>query len=270
MNLGEKLRMARQEAGLSQRQLCGDAITRNMLSQIEHGTARPSMDTLQYLASRLGKPVSWFLNENTVVSVNQQIMADARKAYDTRAYAAAWQILSGYRSPDEIYDRECALLKVLVLSELAEQARQAGKLPYARELLDALEAARQAMAYPIPELDRRCLLLRSRIPGADLADICENLPYLDEDLLLRAEKALNQHQPNRAAEYLAAAEIKDSPRWHLLMGKAEMARKRFAPAASHLQQAESVFPQACWPMLEACFRELGDFRQAYLYACKQR
>ena len=29
MELGEKLRNARLEAGLSQRQLCGDAITRN-------------------------------------------------------------------------------------------------------------------------------------------------------------------------------------------------------------------------------------------------
>ena len=61
MSLGEKLRQARMESGLSQRQLCGDEITRNMLSQIEHDTARPSMSTLQYLARRLGLPVSYFL-----------------------------------------------------------------------------------------------------------------------------------------------------------------------------------------------------------------
>ena len=40
MELGEKIRQARLEAGLSQRALCGDVITRNMLSQIE--TALPS------------------------------------------------------------------------------------------------------------------------------------------------------------------------------------------------------------------------------------
>ena len=34
MELGEKLLRARQEAGLSQRQLCGEEIPRNMLSQI--------------------------------------------------------------------------------------------------------------------------------------------------------------------------------------------------------------------------------------------
>ena len=35
MTLGEKIRQARLEAGLSQRQLCGGEVTRNMLSQIE-------------------------------------------------------------------------------------------------------------------------------------------------------------------------------------------------------------------------------------------
>ncbi len=63
MTLGEKLRQARLEAGMSQRALCGDAITRNMLSQIENGVAQPSMQTLTFLAGQLGKPVSYFLEE---------------------------------------------------------------------------------------------------------------------------------------------------------------------------------------------------------------
>ena len=49
MELGEKLRQARIEAGLSQRELCGEEITRNMLSLIENGSAKPSMNTLKYL-----------------------------------------------------------------------------------------------------------------------------------------------------------------------------------------------------------------------------
>ena len=56
MALSQRLKQARLEAGLSQKALCGDRITRNMLSQIENGSARPSMDTLRYLAQQLGKP----------------------------------------------------------------------------------------------------------------------------------------------------------------------------------------------------------------------
>ena len=84
MELGEKLRAARLEAGLTQRQLCGEEITRNMLSQIENGSAKPSMKTLQYLAGRLGKNISFFLEEEAVLSPNQQVMTDNPEAtYDT-------------------------------------------------------------------------------------------------------------------------------------------------------------------------------------------
>ena len=39
VEMGELLRQARLEAGLTQRELCGERITRNMLSQIENGAA---------------------------------------------------------------------------------------------------------------------------------------------------------------------------------------------------------------------------------------
>ena len=83
MELGEKIKQARLEAGLSQRQLCGDTVTRNMLSQIENGYARPSMDTLRIFAARLGKTLSYFLEEDAVLSPNQAVMARARAAYDS-------------------------------------------------------------------------------------------------------------------------------------------------------------------------------------------
>ena len=83
MELGEKLRQARLEAGLSQRQLCGEEITRNMLSLIENGSAKPSMKTLQYLAARLGRNVSFFLEETAVLSPNQAVMTSARELYDS-------------------------------------------------------------------------------------------------------------------------------------------------------------------------------------------
>ena len=80
MELGARLRQARLEAGISQRQLCGDVITRNMLSQIENGSARPSMDTLRYLAGQLGKPLSYFLEDDAVTSPNQELMEKLRLA----------------------------------------------------------------------------------------------------------------------------------------------------------------------------------------------
>ena len=64
MTMGQRILAARLAAGLSQRELAGEEITRNMLSSLEHDTANPSVATLRYLAGRLGRPVSYFLGED--------------------------------------------------------------------------------------------------------------------------------------------------------------------------------------------------------------
>ena len=143
MELGEKLRLARVEAGLSQRQLCGEEITRNMLSQIEHGTAKPSMKTLQFLASRLGKSVSYFLEEDAVSLPNRQVMDRARQRFDEKKFSEAIRILEDYQSPDPVYDREKQLLQALTLLALAEQALAEKRYLYVRELLNKIVGSSQ-------------------------------------------------------------------------------------------------------------------------------
>ena len=268
MDLGEKLLRARQEAGLSQRQLCGDEITRNMLSQIEHGTARPSMSTLQYLAARLGKPVSYFLEEDAVVSPNQGLMAQARSAYDAGSFSAALDALSQYRNPDEIFDREHRLLKKLTLLSLADSALAAGREPYARELLE--QAATLTSPYLPEELEHRRLLLAGQLKTPNLPALCGKLPSLDAELLLRAEGALAAGDPEKAARLLEAAEDRSSPRWCFLRGEAHMGLREFSQAARHFHGAESAYPKESAARLEACYRELEDYKKAYYYACKQR
>lgn len=262
MELGEKLLQARLEAGLSQRQLCADVITRNMLSLIEHGTARPSMDTLRYLAGKLGKPMSYFLEEDVVTSSNQPLMQQARQAWQAGEFELTRQLLQEYRFPDETFDWERRYLASLSGLAAAEQALKGEKYLYARQLLEETDV--------IPELERKKQLLLGRIPSADLQNIVGQLPSLDEELLLRAEAALEQKQTDRAANCLAAAENRETPRWNLLQGRVLLLKRQYAPAADCLQKAEEVFPKVCWPLLEHCFRELGDFKRAYEYACKQK
>jgi transcriptional regulator with XRE-family HTH domain len=122
MTLGEKIKQARLEAGLSQRQVCGTEITRNMLSLIENGTARPSMTTLQYLAGQLGKPISFFLEEDAVCSPNQQRMEAARKAFAAGQFKQVLTELEEYIGDDPLFDWERWLLKAEALLNLAEQA----------------------------------------------------------------------------------------------------------------------------------------------------
>lgn len=262
MELGEKLLKARLEAGLSQRQLCGEEITRNMLSQIEHGTARPSMDTLRQLAAKLGKPVSYFLDEEAAVSPNQALMEQARRTEP----AEARLLLQSFQQPDPVLEWEWRYRSFAAALGAAEQALEKGKNLYARQLLE--EAAEFDTG--IPGLQRQRLLMLGKVPEVDLTEITRKLPSLDEELLLRAEAALIQEQPDRASGLLAAAEDQNNPKWLLLRGRAYFAEKQYKSAAEHMEEAEETYPEICLPLLEECFRELGDFKRAYEYVCKQR
>lgn len=264
MELGEKLRRARLEAGLSQRQLCGEEITRNMLSLIENGTAKPSMKTLQYLAGRLGKSVSYFLEEDAVVSSNQTVMTAARQLYDEGNYGQAAKELEAYRGPDGVYDRERGLLWVLIHLALAEKALEEGRKPYARELL---EKADRPVSYCAEALQHRRWLLLGR---AGQEGISGQLPGLDEELMLRAREAFSQGNRVRAAALLEAMEQQASPQWQILRGDIWAAEKGYEEAARCFHQAEATFPKETAARLELCYRELQDYRRAYEYACRQR
>lgn len=58
--LGERIRELRTRLGITQKELAGDKITRNMLSLIESGNASPSVSTLLYIAERLGTSAGYF------------------------------------------------------------------------------------------------------------------------------------------------------------------------------------------------------------------
>jgi transcriptional regulator with XRE-family HTH domain len=262
MELGQKLRHARQEAGLSQRQLCGEKITRNMLSQIENDSARPSMDTLRYLAQRLGRPISYFLEEQVVISPNQPVMEQARAAFARQEYETVLAQLAQYQPPDEVFDWEQQLLVALCSIELAQQAIEKGKIPYAETLLTQAEQVKTP--YFTPGLERQRLILLAECTGG------AELPSDDQALLLRAGQSLRQGNALRAIQYLDVAEEQTSPRWNFLRGQAHMVLEQFEEALPCLQAAEGRYPKDAIPLLEQCCRELEDYKGAYLYACKLR
>lgn len=61
--LGDRIRRMRLARGLSQQQLAGDEMTRSFICRIERGKVRPSRQTLELFAARLGRPVEYFTGE---------------------------------------------------------------------------------------------------------------------------------------------------------------------------------------------------------------
>ena len=65
-HVGEKIRALRLKMGMTQQDLAGTDFTKSFISQIEKNHARPSLKSLQIIADRLGKPISYFLDEDYV------------------------------------------------------------------------------------------------------------------------------------------------------------------------------------------------------------
>ena len=236
MTLGEKIKSARLEAGLSQRQLCGDAITRNMLSQIENGSARPSMDTLSHFARQLGKPISWFLEEQT----QQQDMEQGRQ-----------------------------LLFLVRLMDQAKEALEQGKDVYALSLLEQARQAGEQTPYFAGGLRREWTLMMYQVRPENACALEGELPQDHREVYLRAQAAIDR-QDFAAAAGLLEGQRSNNTHWHYLRAQAAMGQKDYALAARHYCIAETDHPAPCARALEQCYKELGDYKLAYYYACKQR
>ena len=81
--LGRRLKAARLAKKMTQSDVVGTFITRNMLSQIESGTATPSMKTLEYLAGVLEIPMDRLLSEvgDCAASENELSMLQGAKRF---------------------------------------------------------------------------------------------------------------------------------------------------------------------------------------------
>jgi tetratricopeptide (TPR) repeat protein len=101
--LGQRLREARVAAGLSQGQLGAPYYTRAHVSAIELGKIRPAMKSLEHMASKLGKPASYFMEDAATERTRREIEFDVDRvvALATRMTAA-----DCIRDADQLLERD--------------------------------------------------------------------------------------------------------------------------------------------------------------------
>ena len=239
MTMGQRILAARLAAGLSQRELAGEEITRNMLSSLEHDTANPSVATLRYLAGRLGRPVGWFLGEDGP--------SEAVAAFEKGDYRRCLETLT---------EGEKRWLGPIARLRAAEQAIDSGRIPYARELLADLDGTDSPLFGP--ELHRKAAILRCR---------CGEFVPIPEDgaLALSAQAALASGRWADALRYLSAQDERGAD-WEHAMGECRFRAGDYAGAKDHYHCCEDAFDVRS--RLEVCYRELEDYKMAYFYAKK--
>lgn len=146
MTLGQKIKEARLQRGMTQKELVGDYITRNMLSKIENDSAAPSVRTLEHLAGALGLPTGYFLSGAAVSDGTAPDGLDgARAAYREGRWEdclAALEADAKAGTTDEGY-----LLHARAGAKAARAALEAGRWAAARELAEPAQYYNQEGMY---------------------------------------------------------------------------------------------------------------------------
>ena len=146
--LGKKLKEARLAKKMTQSDVVGSYITRNMLSQIESGCAYPSIRTLEYLSGVLGIPMPELVSESeSEMSANlaQCLLDDlvrAKESFTCGDFEFVINILEPYLTENAaIYDESAALV-YRAHTELSKKYAAEGNAEYAkREKKKAAELA---------------------------------------------------------------------------------------------------------------------------------
>jgi transcriptional regulator with XRE-family HTH domain len=140
MTIGEKIKMLRTSKLMTQSELAGSEITRNMLSRIENGAAQPSLDTLRYLADKLNVSAGYLLSEGTAeqIYLKHNEMQGIKTAYLMGDHRICRDMCLNSASAD---DDEIKLILAECTLEVAIEEFNRGNLRSACECFDeAIEA----------------------------------------------------------------------------------------------------------------------------------
>src|SRR5918911_4032936 len=103
LRLGERLRQSRAAAGLTQTDLAGDRFSKEYVSQIERGKTRPTPETIQWIAARLGVDAGFLANG---------VSADERSRVDS-ALARVDALIEARRNDDALAELDSIPAAVL-------------------------------------------------------------------------------------------------------------------------------------------------------------
>ncbi len=180
--LGERVRQLRVAAGLTQTDLAGDRFSKEYVSQIERGKTRPTRETIEWLAAKLGADAG-FLERG--VSTDERSRVEGMLA---RAEALA----NAHRYDEAVDELENSHTAVLATGAIELEARALSTEAWARmergevkPALALLERCRTINDGPgFSDVDRAQVLFRMAVCRYHLSSIASAVALFSEALKL--------------------------------------------------------------------------------------
>ncbi len=180
LRLGERLRQLRVAAGMTQTDLAGDRFSKEYVSQIERGKTRPTRETIDWLAQRLGVDSGFLANG---------VSADERGRVDA-ALTRAGALLEARRNDEALEEFESIRAAVLATGMPELEARalageatvrmRAGDVREAIALLERARALSEGTSFS--DVERADVLFRLGVARYKLNSIQTSIGLFDEAL----------------------------------------------------------------------------------------
>ena len=282
-DLGAKVRRLRLASQMTQAELAGDQITRNMLSQIETGDAMPSLATVQYLARKLDIPAGYFFaeEEDEFQYRKMQRSQEIRRAYESHAWQRCMELCQENLGGS---DDELNMILCQCAYQLALQAFADGRLCAAHTCcVQTLEYATQTLYAPAAVVHTAYDYLRFlakfdpalEIPAfiqPQLTNINSDQPWFSCYLMIL--RAIEHGDLGTATSLMALPDFADTTYAAHANARISMANREFGTAIRTIE--DLLTPDRGLPPsrpmtyllyldLEVCCREIGDFERAYRY-----
>jgi len=277
MTIGEKLRELRLSQKITQAELCGNIITRNMLSRIENGAALPSLPTLQYLSAKLGVSAGYFLDDAEEVLPYRKIhlIPKIKSLYRMGDFATCLVLCNQLDSDDE-----AALITAECLLNLGIRLFRDEQLHSAEGFFERTVIACRACLYDLSHIEKKAsehLSAIRRAKAEKLPDFppSESSPYAEE-----VEYYLYVYMLyiTKTTRYDLAASIYDTIKFsntlykkHINARLSMLARNNSRASSLLFELVESFSSTYCDPLfrmnvltdMESVSNAIGDYENAY-------
>ena len=178
--LGERLRQLRVAAGMTQTDLAGERFSKEYVSQIERGKTRPTRETIEWLAQKLGVDPGF---------LERGVSADERRRVET-LLARAEALTESHQYDEGVAEYENCKTAVLATGVTELEVRHLAGEAWARmersEIKKAIELLNRArMLADAPEfsdVDRADLFFRLAVCRYQLSSIATAVNLLNEAL----------------------------------------------------------------------------------------
>ena len=271
IHIGEKIKKLRKLRGMTQAELAGSLITRNMLSSIENGKANPSLDTLTHIAANLSVSVSYLVSDDEDVSFYEKnrLISQIYRAYGAKNYSACITLINS------IGEKDNELYFILATSHLMLGKKNIahGSLVKAKKNLDLASEYCEKTLIETDHLKAQILLYLA---------ISQNIqsPLLEFDTQ-EYNSSLVSSVDFEFYKYLTLdLEYSfENPIYSLhLEAKKLMQERNYTEAIKRLLNASEISKKddfnsyvifGIYTDLEYCYKQLYNFEKAYLYSTKR-